>query len=107
MMWTIEDALSLIRQLQPKAMEAGWCLMLGGGVLNNGYSDNDLDLLAYPRNKWSYTENLTDVFQAAGWSPVKIDFISVASIVTFTSGGKKIELIHQAFSAQGLDPERR
>ena len=33
--WTIEDALVWIRRMQPITMEAGWCVMLGGGVLNS------------------------------------------------------------------------
>ena len=46
--WKLDEALAYIREVQPKAMASGWCLMLGGGVLNNGHGP-DLDLLAYPR----------------------------------------------------------
>lgn len=46
--WTLDQALTLIRQLQPTAFEAGYHLNLGGGVLNHGKSNNDLDILAMP-----------------------------------------------------------
>lgn len=46
--WVIEDALALIRRLQPKALECGYALSLGGGVLNAGFSWKDLDIVAVP-----------------------------------------------------------
>ncbi len=46
--WTLDQALNLIRLLQPTAFEAGYHLNLGGGVLNHGKSNNDLDILAMP-----------------------------------------------------------
>src|SRR3990167_2742576 len=42
--WTLDDALSLIRGLQPVIRKLGYHLCLGGGVLNNGESKKDLDL---------------------------------------------------------------
>ncbi len=51
--WTLDLALELIRNLQPAAMQKGYYLALAGGVLNNGYSVNDLDLVAVPRTKTS------------------------------------------------------
>jgi hypothetical protein len=48
--WELVSACQLIRELQPEAHRLGWNLMLGGGVLNNGYSFNDLDVVAIPRS---------------------------------------------------------
>jgi len=46
--WTLEDALGLIRALQPKTRKWNYHLALGGGVLNNGFSEKDLDLYFLP-----------------------------------------------------------
>lgn len=47
-MWKIEEALQLIRELQPKAWDAKYALALGGSVLNHGESYKDLDIIATP-----------------------------------------------------------
>lgn len=46
--WTITEALTLIRHIQPILHENGWHVALGGGVLNNGFSNKDLDLYFFP-----------------------------------------------------------
>ena len=43
-MWTLDEALSLVRSLQPEIRQFGYHLCLGGGVLNAGHSRKDLDL---------------------------------------------------------------
>lgn len=48
--WTLPEALSLIRQLQPLIREKNYHITLGGGVLNTGESDKDLDLFIVPLN---------------------------------------------------------
>ena len=47
-MWTITDALNLIRDLQLNLRKVGYHLALGGGVLNRGGSAHDLDLYLLP-----------------------------------------------------------
>lgn len=47
-MWTFEDAQVLIQKLQPIVRPLGYHVALGGGVLNNRYSDKDLDLYFLP-----------------------------------------------------------
>jgi len=46
--WKIDDALPLIRALQPITRRFNYHLALGGGVLNKGYSNKDLDLFFLP-----------------------------------------------------------
>ena len=46
--WTLDDALRLIRDLQPSIRKFQYHVVLGGGVLNNGYSVKDLDLYFLP-----------------------------------------------------------
>lgn len=58
---TIEESLEFIRMIQPECMEAGYYLTLGGGVLNNGHSNNDLDLVAVPRTNDSTDSELIEV----------------------------------------------
>ena len=43
-MWTLDEALVLVRELQPQLTQFEYHVALGGGVLNKGKSDNDLDL---------------------------------------------------------------
>ncbi len=47
-LWTLDGALPLIRSLQPKTRDFGYHLCLGGGVLNKGESNKDLDLVFCP-----------------------------------------------------------
>lgn len=47
-MWTFENAIRVIRALQPATREFNYHLALGGGVLNKSYSNKDLDLYFLP-----------------------------------------------------------
>lgn len=46
--WYLADAQLLVRRLQAIAWPLGYHVALGGGVLNHGYSDKDLDLYILP-----------------------------------------------------------
>ena len=46
--WYLADALLLVRKLQAAVWPLGWHVALGGGVLNHGYSDKDLDIYVLP-----------------------------------------------------------
>jgi hypothetical protein len=46
--WTLEGAQELIATIQPKIRALNYHVALGGGVLNRGYSDKDLDLYFLP-----------------------------------------------------------
>lgn len=46
--WTLEEALKLIRALQPDTRTFGYHLCMGGGVMNKGMSEKDLDLFFLP-----------------------------------------------------------
>lgn len=46
--WTLEEALILVRKLQPETRQFDYHLTLGGGVLNKGESKKDLDLFFLP-----------------------------------------------------------
>ena len=48
--WDLEEALGLVRAVQPQTRQFGFHLCLGGGVLNRGWSDKDLDLYFLPMN---------------------------------------------------------
>lgn len=50
MKWTIEEGLALVRKHQQAAFERGYNLSLGGGVLNTGESEHDLDIVCAPAN---------------------------------------------------------
>lgn len=71
--WRLNDALSLIRSLQPHIKKVGYHTCLGGGVLNTSVSKKDLDLYFLPlTNKLETTE--TDkllAFLAETWGPAE------------------------------------
>lgn len=54
----MESALAWVREHQPNAMRRGWYLALCGGVLNNGHSANDLDLVVMPMTDAASTDDL-------------------------------------------------
>ena len=51
--WTLDEALRLVRGLQPEAKKFGFHVCLGGSVLNTGSSHKDVDLYFHPL----YTKN--------------------------------------------------
>ena len=51
--WELEDALVLIRALQPQTRRFHYHLCLGGGVMNTGRSSKDLDLYFLPLSNGS------------------------------------------------------
>ena len=55
-MWKWPDALHLVRTLQPAALQGGYCLSVGGGVINCGTSFNNLDLIATPHMELTHSE---------------------------------------------------
>ena len=46
--WTLDDALELVRNLQPWTRDYAYHLAIGGGVVNTGSSLKDLDLYFLP-----------------------------------------------------------
>jgi hypothetical protein len=46
--WTLEQALALVRSIQPACHSFNYHVTLGGGVLNQGFSSKDLDLFFLP-----------------------------------------------------------
>lgn len=56
-MWTLEEAVALVRQIQPTLHASRWHVALGGGVLNKGTSQKDLDLYFFP-----FDSNVRPVF---------------------------------------------
>lgn len=49
-MWTHEEALVLIRKLEPLLAHAGFHVGLGGSVLHRGESWKDLDIIVFPHD---------------------------------------------------------
>ena len=47
--WLLGEAIDLVKLIQATSMTQGYYLAIAGGVLNKGYSNNDLDLVAVPR----------------------------------------------------------
>lgn len=58
--WKLEEGLKLVRALQGRVREFGYHITLGGGVLNKGESDKDLDLYFLPYNNPSVAKENPD-----------------------------------------------
>lgn len=68
-MWALDEALELIRKLEPGLRDAGWALGLTGSVLTRGESDKDLDLVVYPLNSTEVSKaKLITALGAYGWT---------------------------------------
>ena len=89
--WEIEEALELIRKIQPKIMAAGYYLALGGGVVNKGWSDNDLDLVAVPRSENSDIRGLTQAISHSGFYPKGVCEVPNASVHSYDYLGKRVD----------------
>lgn len=75
-MWTLQKALTLIRDIQPTVHELGYHVTLGGGVLNNGESKKDLDIFILRKNnvtRVSSHDVVSKVMQLLDgrWSPLR------------------------------------
>lgn len=46
--WTLDEAISFVRELNKLANKRGYHLGIAGSVLINGESSNDLDIYAFP-----------------------------------------------------------
>jgi hypothetical protein len=60
--WTLEEAVKLVRALQEPARKFNYHICLGGGVLNKGYSEKDVDLYFL-----SLDNKLTDIKGLIDW----------------------------------------
>lgn len=69
--WDLTKALKFIREHQERVMNAGWCLMLAGGVLNRGHGP-DLDLMVYPREQSSRMADFFQIFPGGEFSDVLV-----------------------------------
>lgn len=47
-MWQLEEGLKFVRELQSVVKAVNYHVAIGGGVVNNGHSDKDLDLYFLP-----------------------------------------------------------
>lgn len=93
-MWTIEEALTLIRNNQQACMKSGYYIALAGGVLNKGYSVSDLDLLLMPRRPTSDPHNIKIVLSSF-LTPVCAtpQPVPTADVLTYIYEDKTVEVI--------------
>jgi len=93
MMWTLDSAQTLISKLQPKAWEAGWNLCVGGGVLNEGRSNSDLDLVAIPTTKEARNADVRQILIDAYYDLAGESELPCAKVYAFRSGSRLVDLV--------------
>lgn len=92
-MWTLEIARVVVKELQPQAWALHWNLCMGGGVVNNGSSDNDFDVVAIPMNLQAENAHVLALFTNSGWKLVRTSNLSCATWHQLEMDGRIIELL--------------
>lgn len=75
-MWTLGDALILVRELEPKFQVEELHLGITGSVLFTGESKKDLDFIVYPHTTHTFTsyewvsKNVGEILEAYGMERV-------------------------------------
>ena len=64
-MWTLEQGVLLVCTIQQESRQFGYHVCLGGGVINAGYSDKDVDIYMLPLDHDQAT--FTDADGAIEW----------------------------------------
>lgn len=96
--WYLADALLVVRELQAALWPLGWHVALGGGVLNHGYSDHDLDLYVLP----IYREGVKSADDALG----AVSFVIGALPSDFTGAGGKVSAFQGGSKTDGTPFEK-
>ena len=90
---SIDRALILIRDIQPSCMNSGYYIALAGGVLNNGYSKSDIDLVAMPMSDEKSTSDTLLQYLNRRFIYVSTCRVRSATLVEYLTGeGFKLEL---------------
>lgn len=101
-MWNLQEAIQLIRYIQPLVYKTGYHCCLGGGILNKGLSDNDLDLYFLPLESGTNEpepdrlrliqelDRLGDCIKNDDYSDAE-SFYAVKSIYTYGPNAKRID----------------
>ncbi len=92
MKWTMDTALCLIRQMQSGCMKHGYYVALAGSVLNNGQSDNDLDLVLVPMSDRSKRCQILEVLHHYLGRCVEADVIPCGVWRKYDNDGCTIEV---------------
>jgi hypothetical protein len=98
--WELSEAINLIRELQKHAWSCNLHLALAGSVLNEGTSDNDLDIIVLGQNNGKehdhyefmrILENLFSEFNSVLGGGYSIPDIERQLYRAFTKDGKKMD----------------
>lgn len=94
MTWTLENAISDARSLNPLLKEVGYCIALTGGVLFRGESAKDVDFVLYPlREELSYVNALQVVRAYYGDAPImRVNHDSNAKLVYTISATRRVDI---------------
>lgn len=66
-MWTLEEGLGFVRQIQDASRLFGYHVTLGGGVLNTGSSEHDLDVYMLPMGGFNIDKTKSDPKAMIKW----------------------------------------
>ena len=94
-LWTLDEAIKLVRELEEVVKPVGYHCALGGSVLMRGESKKDLDIFVYPHQAPHDRES--DLIVALGGYGLQakrvVEFYADEKRVIFTKlNGKRIDL---------------
>lgn len=103
-MWTLEESLDVVRSLQPVVKPLGYHVVIGGGVVNKGYSEKDLDLYFLPlddntRDGKAVVKHLNSIWGdwfPLGFTPESVNYPPCPTYVggrfSYTPNNKRIDV---------------
>jgi len=89
--WTLASARAFVAErLWPVLYANGWVPCITGGVLHRGWSDNDLDIVLYPRTGTSTVAAAQDALASRNitWEPSEMGLFG-----TFSAGPRRVEVV--------------
>lgn len=110
--WTLDDALALVREIQPRLHAKKWHVALGGGVLNRGESGKDIDLYVLPFSDIETTEDVMPLLFTLWGAGDEIGYgesgIYAAKKKYTTVDGRRIDafVVRRGVATATMPPER-
>lgn len=92
-MWTLPEALDYIRSMQAAAMRRNYYIALAGGVLNKGFSCNDLDLVFVPRTAAAREGELIEWLESIFGGPFDAEEVPCALVGKVCENGRQLDII--------------
>jgi len=86
--WELDEALQVVRDLQPLVRDLDYHIALGGGVINKGYSDKDIDLYVLPVFKGNTHDDIKVMALLSDYFSKKSGYVNVRPLFGSSAGNE-------------------